>query len=786
MVSKSSIITTLILSIVILSAAPLFGQATFAVASSSTTGADIGVTELTGAIGLTVISGGTVAAPLFVRYSATITNNSASEISVLGTGGLSGIASSPALDRSSNTLRIDVPAGGTASNQIRIAGVRVALAGQNYTNVTATISTLIANGNAIVAGQGTVVVLGSIQQPFAVDLPDNVITPGNGSAVNADVSITVSERYAAAFSGSVGQFGQTVPVEIRISPFPSIPPGVTLTYAATATSMETGASFATVSGQPETVPRSDGSTSAIYLFMGAANSDQTLESFEFHVTVTVHPPTSPATLSFQVTMMPIGIAVPNSQFPSTDIPRFIERPLPDEADLQPGTVQLAFPFLSQSPNGTYTGIALTNPNPYRVNVSLSAFDAGGKLISGPGVTNPVNLQLPRSGQLAKLATDIFGANFNASTAGTIVATGSTSVLPGFYLEGGTLSGQGLDGATAELIPTGSWVWPVVSHQSPSPSTVLQIFNPGNTVAKAILKLYNSAGSLKATANLTMQPGATLIQDARTVFAGFDLNSITGGYVTGLSDAGLVVSENFGNGLDSNVLRGQQPVPRSSLTVAHFVSGPGYATELNFVNTDPFITEYLFLTALDNSGAVIGGGPLTLSLSAGQQFTQTVDQLFPTLGSSFTTGYIRVDIEPSSLGPFSYVPPMVGSVRFTSAGGTGSTALPLFIAPLQDFVYAHIAQNQGYYTGVAIINPNATATTVNLQVFTADGIEVGSASTQLQPGQKVAKLLYELVPSSAGQLGGYIRVQSALPVVSFSVFGTVDGKLLSAVPPQNAK
>ncbi len=786
MISKSFIIVALIISVAILSAAPLFGQATFAVASSSTTGADISVTELTGAISLTVFSGSTVAASLLVQYSATITNNSAAEISVLGTGGLSGIASSPALDRSSNTLRIDVPAGGSAANRISIAGVRVALAGQNYTNVTATISALNSSGNAILAGQGTVVVLGSIQQPFAVALPDNVITPGNGSAVDTDVTITVSERYVSAFSGSVGLFGQTVPLEIKISPFPSVPPGVTLTYAATATSMETGASFATVSGQPETVPRSDGSTSAIYLFAGALNSDQTLESFEFHVTVTVHPPISPATLTFQATMIPIGIAVPNSQSPSTDIPRFIERPVPDESDLQPGTVKLAFPFLSQSSNVTYTGIAMTNPHPYRVNVSLSAFDAGGKLISGPGVTNPVNLQLPRSGQLAKLATDIFGANFNASTAGTIVATGATAILPGFYLEGGTLSGKGLDGATAELTPTGSWVWPVVSHQSDSPSTVLQIFNSGNTVAKTTLKLYDSAGSLKATANLTIEPGATLIQDASKVFAGFDLNSITGGYVTGLSDAGLVVSENFGNGLDSNVLRGQQPIPRSSLTVAHFVSGPSYATELNFVNTDPSITEYLTLTAFDNSGAVIGGGPVRLAISAGQQSIQTVDQLFPALGSSLTTGYIRVDIEPSFLGPFSYVPPMVGSVRFTSAGGTGSTALPLFITPLQDFVYSHIAQNPGYYTGVAIINPNPTTATVNLQVFTADGIEVGSASTQLQPGQKVAKLLYELVPSSAGQLGGYIRVQSALPVTSFSVFGTFDGKLLSAVPPQNVR
>jgi hypothetical protein len=761
-------------------AAPLFAQATFSVSSSSTTGADIGATELTGQVVFTIDSGSSVAGSLQIKYSATITNDPASGIQTSGTGGLAGVAVS--LDKANNTIRVDVPPGGVAPNRITVAGVRVALAGQNYTNVTATVTISTPGGNSILAGGGPVIVISSIQQPMTVMLPDSPITI-DAVSTSIPVSLLIQEKYPAAFPNAVGQYGQTATPQLRINPFPSIPAGVTLTYPAKATSLETGAFFVTASGLAETVPRDDGSTTVVYQFSGVAGSDATVESFPFSIVVTVKPPIAASTLSFQATLLPVGIAVPNSDFPSTAIPRYTERASPDETDLENGTVRLAFPFLSQNSSNSYTGIALTNPIPFRVNVNLAAYDSGGKLISGPGITNPVDIIMPRSGQYAKLATEIFGASFNASTSGTIIATGSTSVLPGFYLEGGTISGPGLDGATAELIPVGSWTLPVVYHQGPSPLTVIQSFNPGGNSVNATLRLYDAAGTLKSTGTIIVPPGGTDISDIRNIFTGVDLGSITGGYVKGVSEGGLVVTENFSNGVDSNVLQGQQPIPSRSI-VSHFVNGGGYTTELNLVNIDSAITESITLTALDPSGAVIGGGPLKISLPPGNQYIQTVDKIFPGLGSSFTTGYMQVDIQQLFRGPYPVDPPMAGSVRFTSGGGLGSTALPLHVAASPTFVFSHVAQNHGYFTGVAIINPNTTAATVNLDVLAADGTAVGSTSFQLQPGQKISKLLYELVPASTGQLGGYVRVQSNLDLVGFSIFGTVDATLLSAIPKQN--
>jgi hypothetical protein len=784
MITRKSIIRLFALTVFFSCAGPLFAQATFTVSSSSPTGADIGVAELAGQVVLTVNSGTTVDSAFLIQYSAPITNASAAEISVVGTGGLMGIASAPALDRTNSALTIIVPAGAAAPSQIRITGVRVALAGLNRTNVTATVSATGSGGNTVVAGQGTVEVISSIKQPFVFQYDPNQIALSNLSAMSATATITIAENYPEAFSSAVGVAGRTVPTMIRFNPFPSIPQGVTLTFAATATSAETGATFQTASGAAETVPRSDGTTSVVYRFSGVGNSDSTIETFGFAVTVTVQPPAGTGSLAFQATLLPIGIAVPDSDFPSTDVPRYVERQVPDETDLQSGTVTLAFPFRSQSDTGAYTGIALTNPIPFRVKLSLSAYDAGGRLISGPGITNPVDVTMPRGGQIAKLASEIFGAGFNASGAGTIIATAKASTLPGFYLEGGgNQSGNGLDGAVADLTPMGHWVWPTVFHQGPSPYTTLQIYNPGATPATATLTLFDSAGALIATATATVQPGGTRIQDLRAFFSGLDPQTVTGGFVRGTSDVGLAVTENFGNDLDSNVLPGQIATQKSSYLVPHFVSGGGYSTELSVVNVDASMTAHLTLTAIDNSGAVMGGGPTNLSIPPGTQQIQTLDQLFPSLGNSLTTGYLRIDVETSHLGPFETVPAIAGSIRFTSAGGSGSTALPLFVASASDFVYSHVAQNAGYFTGVALINPNPVAVTAGLEVFAADGVSVGTASIPLQPGAKIAKLLFELIPATAGQNGGFVRIRSALPLVSFSLFGTNDGRSLSAIPPQ---
>jgi len=131
-----------------------------------------------------------------------------------------------------------------------------------------------------------------------------------------------------------------------------------------------------------------------------------------------------------------------------------------------------------------------------------------------------------------------------------------------------------------------------------------------------------------------------------------------------------------------------------------------------------------------------------------------------------------------------VPRLAGSVRFSSGDGYGSAVLPLYIPPSQEFIISHVAQAKGYFTGVAMMNPSPNPAKYTLEVFREDGALVGSHAGALKPGEKFAKLVYELVPASAGQIGGYIRVRSDLRLVGFSLFGTDDGLSLSAIPAQD--
>ena len=770
-----------------LSAAPVFGQAVFGVATSQPPAADIGVTELTGEIVLTVMSGTTVAAPLAVEYSARITNSSAAEIEVTGTLGLAGIDPAPTLNSSRTTITIRVPAGGGAGSQIHIRGVRVDLAGEGASQVTARVKSITTGGNAISAGQESGPVIGEVTPPFTIDQSgSDPLAYGNGEATMPHSSFMMAEGNVTAFTDDVGLYGQTVPARIRITPFPEIPKGVKVTLGVEAASTETGSSLRTLSGHGETVPREDGSTSVIYEFTSAPGSEWELESFKFYTSIEVDPATEGSgTITFQAAILPVGIGVPDSEFPSTDIPRYLEREVPDETELITGSSELAFPFLA-SQAGVYTGIAITNPLNYRVNVTLTAYDSTGVVITGKGIKNPVTLTMPRRGQIAQLATQIFGSAFDASTLGTIRAVGKTPVLVGFYLLGAE-HGTQLDGATADVDPIYGWIWPMVFHNAPSPFNSYEFFNPGKTAAKAQLELFDSSGHSVAKASQSVAAGGTQIRTLADLFTGVDLASFAGGYIKGSSDTPLVVRQSFGNALESNVLGGQKSIQKQTYYFAHFASGGGYDSEVSFVNIDRFFNADIKLTAMDEDGNAyeIEGNPATISILPGQQWMHTVAELWPGLGGSLTTGYVMVDVRPYMIGSFPTVPLLTGSVRFSAAGGYGSATLPLFLPPVGEFIFSHVAQAKGYFTGVAMMNPNPTTAHYTLEVYTNEGALVGSNTGSLKAGEKFSKLLYQLVADSGGQVGGYVRIVSDLPVVSFSLFGTDDGLSLSAIPPQQS-
>jgi hypothetical protein len=762
----------------------LFAQALFRVGSATPTAVDIGQTELTGSITMTVVSGTTVAAPFVITYSAPITNSSAADISIQGIGTLSGIAPTPELDRDANAIIVHVMAGGTADSSIIISGVRVAIAGLGFSHVAATIESPVAGGNSIVVGETNPVVIRSLSGPFSISPNGPPLSYGVES--NDHASLAIREGFQNAFAGNSGIGGQTVPTQIRITPFPSIPDGVQLAFSAVAISPETGATLTTQSGLSETVPRTDGSTDVVYEFASGSESSVTIESFQISIAMTFSEPLyTPFIIQFQATLVPIGLAVPTLEFPSTAIPRYLERMVPDETELLSGSTELFFPFQAANAD-TYTGIALTNPQDYRVLVTLTAYSDNGTMISGAGISNPVTITMPRKGQYAKVASEIFGRDFNASSSGTIRATGRTEELAGFYMIGDWV-GPKLDGSTGLISNNRNWYLPLIFRQGSSPYNMLEIHNPGAAETTATLRLMNADGIQVSSAAITIPASGTLIRDIQDVF-GVNLNSFHGGYIKGLSDSPIAIHNTFGNSIEFSVLNAQTIDIKRFYYIPHFAAGGPYATELTLVNVDTANTAEITLTLLDNSGGTISipGNPASITISSRKQMTSSLAELFPSIGPELLTGAIRVEVKLHKLGPFETGPSLIGAARFQAADGSASTAIPLVLNPSSDFIYSHVAQNPDYFTGVVLLNANSQASNFKLDVYSKEGAPVGSYSSVLQPGERISKLLYELVPASAGQIGGYIRIISDTDLTSFAFFGTNDIRSLSAMPPQNPR
>ena len=64
-----------------------------------------------------------------------------------------------------------------------------------------------------------------------------------------------------------------------------------------------------------------------------------------------------------------------------------------------------------------------------------------------------------------------------------------------------------------------------------------------------------------------------------------------------------------------------------------------------------------------------------------------------------------------------------------------------------------------------------------------GEKVGEAMINLAAGTRFSRTVDQLVPSSAGQAGGFIRVTSDKGLIGQQLFGTSTLSLLSAVPPK---
>jgi hypothetical protein len=203
-------------------------------------------------------------------------------------------------------------------------------------------------------------------------------------------------------------------------------------------------------------------------------------------------------------------------------------------------------------------------------------------------------------------------------------------------------------------------------------------------------------------------------------------------------------------------------------------GLHFDTRLNIVNIGESKTT-VTVEILDERGQPLVTGPQPVELLSGKQISL---DMHSALGLQQGQGYVRVSASAGGK--------LLGNVMFGDGDPTMGplefgAALPLFASGAQSLLFAHLVQGGGYYTGVALLAPNGA--TFTIEAFDSDGAAKGSASFELAPGQRLASMLNGLIPETNGQIGGYVKVTSDQPLFAFELFGSADGKLLSAVPPQ---
>src|SRR2546427_12467613 len=118
--------------------------------------------------------------------------------------------------------------------------------------------------------------------------------------------------------------------------------------------------------------------------------------------------------------------------------------------------------------------------------------------------------------------------------------------------------------------------------------------------------------------------------------------------------------------------------------------------------------------------------------------ETAASLFSLTGSGLTTGYIKWETQGNSGG-------FIGYLDYGTTDGVLLSAVPAQATSYSDLFFSHIAEGQGYYTGIAFLNANTQTSTVNIDAFDRDGKKVASTTVTLTAGQRRSRLFTELFP-----------------------------------------
>ena len=767
-----------------LSQPPLLAQGFVAVVSNPTEVAKTNRSALSGTLLFAVSAGSAGPGQIVIDYGIPI-----EDIGVVSDG--SRVSIEPT-DLAAGILTVRIIGQINNGETLTLSGVRFDVAATDAERIVANLSVVPGAAFFILERYHSVEVISRVLPGLEVDLESNVvfILPGNSFRPER-LKLVIKEGFPAAFSGNTEQFNQNAHTRVQVR-MTGLPEGVSVIFPDSVTSSVSDATLSVLEGSETELSTEGENLSITYEFSPQARiSDRRVETFQFDYTVMETPDVestddSPPPQREPVVVEPTAVFLQAALAPgesercngSLCVPRYRTEFVPSEGALPLPEFDAYFPIY---PRFGTPKFQFTNRRDLDLAVSLEVLSPDGNRVSGPNITNPASVPVGQNSQVSVSAEEVFGPGILDVETGTIAALTRRAEVAAIFLFGDdqTLADAGRASQPART----QFLLPNVSREGEEPFTVVHFFNPSEELDTEIHAiLYDGAGERVSSANRPLGPRGTISESFEAFFS-VDLEDFQDGYIQGeAAGGGVVAFQVFGNEKTINHHAGQATsLRKSSYGVAHISFGAGFETELNLINSDESKAAELHISVFDDRGQTLLS-PMELTLEPHEQRIFDLSVLFGLSSTDVLTGSLEIKVLNAFRSPFSTAPSMNGSVRFKGVGERSSTTLPLFRVPDRDALYAHVAQDQGLFTGVALKNRASAPVDVTVVAFDALGHFAGEAGLTLDPGARLVKLLSELIPETAEQRRGWVQVLSPdAAVESFVLFGDLTGEWISTIP-----
>ncbi|RPI21617.1 MAG: hypothetical protein EHM61_24320, partial [Acidobacteria bacterium] len=433
--------------------------------------------------------------------------------------------------------------------------------------------------------------------------------------------------------------------------------------------------------------------------------------------------------------------------------------------------RLYFPLCRQA-GGELTGFAISNSTDLSASLEARFLGSDGQLIAG-AASNPTVQTLSSKRQAAQLLNEMFSLPAGAEASGWAEVLSNIPVS-GFF----QILGAGLDGGAAVSKPLLKFYFsrvldgPTAFRNLPA-TTSISIANPGKAAATVVLSLHNLPGVLVAERTFVIPGRGSTYGRLRDIFS--TPTDFTSGYVVAdvKMGEGLVgfacvrLGASAGGTLIG--LNAAEPTAGDRLYSGQMASGPGMFSSFRILNASAALRKAT-LYPIDEHGQPLASEAV-LDLPAGAATDVDAGQLFHFAAANMVVGSFRIEADG---------PGLLGDVLFGEPDSlTLAAALPLQDQGLRHAVFSQVANGMGLFTGLALYVPGAETAAVTIEVYSADGHKTGEAQFEMPGRTRMARLLTELMPSTEGQIRGFVVIRSSQPIIAQELFAGADS--MSAVP-----